>query len=218
MTFSEFGRRIFENGSNGTDHGKAAPTLFFGSGLSGSAFVGEHPSLDEPNNRGNLEYTMDFRDLYGTVLAEWLCVPRASVEQHLLGHPYRAIDLGFNCSGETLEDIAMDNDPPTLPDTPPSQDPNDPEVDILDGIAHSPYYPNSRAPHIHLEMPMAAHVDIELFNILGQRVGTIFNEMVLEGATEINIRERMRDTLSTGKYIYRISVAGKKMSKSVMIS
>jgi hypothetical protein len=67
-------------------------------------------------------------------------------------------------------------------------------------------------------MPMAAHVDIELFNILGQRVGTIFNEMVLEGATEINIRERMRDTLSTGKYIYRISVAGKKMSKSVMIS
>src|SRR5690606_26761371 len=39
MTFSEFGRRIYENGSNGTDHGKAAPTLFFGSGLNGSAFV-----------------------------------------------------------------------------------------------------------------------------------------------------------------------------------
>ncbi|MEM9867280.1 MAG: DUF1501 domain-containing protein, partial [Bacteroidota bacterium] len=39
MTFSEFGRRIFENGSLGTDHGKAAPTLFFGSGLNGSAFV-----------------------------------------------------------------------------------------------------------------------------------------------------------------------------------
>jgi hypothetical protein len=67
-------------------------------------------------------------------------------------------------------------------------------------------------------MPIAAHVDIELFNILGQRVGTLFNEMLLEGSTEINIRERMRDSLSTGKYIYRITVAGKKMSKSVMIS
>src|SRR5690606_29264466 len=220
MTFSEFGRRIFENGSNGTDHGKAAPTLFFGSGLSGSAFVGEHPSLDEPNNRGNLEYTMDFRDLYGTVLAEWLCVPRASVEQHLLGHPYRAIDLGFNCSGETLEDIAMDNDPPILPETPPGQDPNNPSPDILDGIVHAAVYPvtSPRNPNIYLNMPTTAHVDIELFNILGQRVGTLLNQIMPEGPMEINIREQMRDSLSTGKYIYRISVGGKKMSKSVMIS
>ncbi|WP_222983019.1 DUF1501 domain-containing protein [Flagellimonas meishanensis] len=217
MTFSEFGRRIFENGSNGTDHGKAAPTLFFGSGLSGSAFVGDHPSLDSPNSRGNLEYTMDFRDLYGTVLAEWLCVPRTAVEQHLLGYQYRAIDLGFNCSGETFDDIAMDSDPPTLPDTPPSDDGMDPNPDILDTIVHTPYYPNQRAPHIHLEMPFAAHVDIELFNILGQKVGTVFNEMMFEGSTEINIRERMRDSLSTGKYIYRISVGDQRMSKSVMI-
>jgi len=68
MTFSEFGRRIFENGSNGTDHGKASPTLFFGTGLNGSAFVGDHPQLDNPDGRGNLEYTMDFRNLYATVL------------------------------------------------------------------------------------------------------------------------------------------------------
>jgi hypothetical protein len=48
-------------------------------------------------------------------------------------------------------------------------------------------------------------------------VGTVFNEMMLEGSTEINIRENMRDSLATGKYIYRISVADKRMSKSVMI-
>ncbi|MEO9510911.1 MAG: DUF1501 domain-containing protein [Flavobacteriaceae bacterium] len=217
MTFSEFGRRIFENGSTGTDHGKAAPTLFFGSGLSGSAFVGEHPSLDDPNGRGNLEHTMDFRNLYGTVLAEWLCVPRADVENHLLGYQYQAIDLGFNCSGEVFDDIAMDNDPPTLPDTPPSDsdDPTDPE--LLNTIVHTPYYPTERAPHIHLEMPFAAHVDIQLYNILGQNVGTVFNEMMLEGSREINIREQMRDTLSTGKYIYRIQIGEEKMSKSVMI-
>ncbi len=218
MTFSEFGRRIFENGSNGTDHGKAAPTLFFGSGLNGSAFVGDHPNLDQPNGRGNLEYTMDFRNLYGTVLAEWLCVPRATVEQHLLGYQYQAIDLGFNCSGETFDDIAMDNDPPTLPDTPPSDpDGMDPETELADAIIHRPYYPSERNPHIYLEMPFAAHVDIQLYNILGQNVGTVFNEMMLEGSAEINIRERMRGSLSTGKYIYRIQVADQKMSKSVMI-
>ncbi|MEM9647031.1 MAG: DUF1501 domain-containing protein [Bacteroidota bacterium] len=217
MTFSEFGRRIFENGSNGTDHGKAAPTLFFGSGLNGSAFVGDHPALDSPNSRGNLEYTMDFRDLYATVLAEWLCVPIPLVEQHLLDHPYAPVDLGFNCSGVDFPDIVYSDDPPTLPDTPPSPDGSDPDPDVLNTIVHRPYYPTERTPHIYLEMPVAAHVDIQLYNILGQNVGTVFNEMMLEGSAEINIRERMRDSLSTGKYIYRIQVADQKMSKSVMI-
>ncbi|UOY08435.1 DUF1501 domain-containing protein [Muricauda sp. SCSIO 64092] len=218
MTFSEFGRRIFENGSNGTDHGKAAPTLFFGSGLDGSAFVGDHPSLDQPNGRGNLEYTMDFRNLYGTVLAEWLCVPRAAVEQHLLGYQYQAIDLGFNCSGETFDEIAMDNDPPTLPDTPPRDDEEGiASEDQRSQVVHRPYYPTDNNPHIYLEMPFSAHVDIQLYNILGQNVGTVYNEMVLEGAAEINIRERVRGSLSTGKYIYQINVADQKMSKSVMI-
>jgi uncharacterized protein (DUF1501 family) len=219
MTFSEFGRRIFENGSNGTDHGKAAPTLFFGSGLNGSAFVGDHPDLVEGDGRGNLDYTMDFRNLYGTVLAEWLCVPREAVERHL-DYQYTAVNLGFNCSGETFDDIAMSDDPPTLPDTPPSddpvaEDPTDPE--LANRIIHKPYYPTDNAPHIYLEMPFAAHVDIQLYNIIGQNVGTVFNEMMLEGSAEINIRERMRGSLSTGKYIYQIQVGEEKMSKSVMI-
>lgn len=217
MTFSEFGRRVFENGSNGTDHGKAAPTLFFGSGLNGSAFVGEHPSLENPNSRGNLEYTMDFRDLYATVLAEWLCVDIPSVEHHLLDHPYAPVDLGFNCSGVDFPDIVYSDDPPG---TPTQENPNGPEPDpvIGDAIVHRPYYPTDAAPHIHLEMPFSAHVDIRLYNILGQNVGTVFNEMVMEGATEINIRERIPVHLATGKYIYQIQVQDQKMSKSVMVA
>jgi len=216
MTFSEFGRRIFENGSNGTDHGKAAPTLFFGSGLNGSAFVGDHPSLENPNGRGNLEYTMDFRDLYATVLAEWLCVPIPLVEQHLLDHPYAPVNLGFNCSGVEFPDIAY-SDEPFTPPTP--MDPNeDPSEELLNAIVHKPFYPTQQTPHIYLEMPFSAHVDIQLYNILGQNVGTIYNEMMFEGSVEINIRERMPSHLSTGKYIYRIQVQDKKMSKSVMVA
>jgi len=217
MTFSEFGRRIFENGSNGTDHGKAAPTLFFGSGLNGSAFVGEHPSLENPNGRGNLEYTMDFRDLYATVLAEWLCVPIPLVEQHLLDHPYAPVNLGFNCSGVEFPDIAY-SDEPFTPPTP--MDPNalDPSEEMLNAIVHKPFYPTQQTPYIYLEMPFSAHVDIQLYNILGQNVGTIYNEMMFEGSVEINIRERMPNHLSTGKYIYRIQVQDKKMSKSVMVA
>ena len=160
---------------------------------------------------------MDFRNLYGTVLAEWLCVPRAAAEQHLLGYQYQAINLGFNCSGETFDDIAMDNDPPTLPDTPPSDPDGQTPDELPTQVVHRPYYPTDNNPHIYLEMPFSAHVDIQLYNILGQRVGTVFNEMMLEGSAEINIRDRVRGSLSTGKYIYQINVADQRMSKSVMI-
>jgi uncharacterized protein (DUF1501 family) len=217
MTFSEFGRRIFENGSNGTDHGKAAPTLFFGSGLNGSAFVGDHPSLENPNGRGNLEYTMDFRDLYATVLAEWMCVPIPLVEQHLLDHPYAPVNLGFNCSGVEFPDIAY-SDQPFTPPTPNDPNAEDPSEELLNAIVHKPFYPTQQSPHIYLEMPFSAHVDIQLYNILGQNVGTVYNEMMFEGSVEINIRERMPKHLSTGKYIYRIQVQDKKMSKSVMVA
>ena len=219
MTFSEFGRRIFENGSNGTDHGKASPTLFFGSGLNGSAFVGDHPTLDDPDGRGNLEYTMDFRDLYATVLAEWLCVDVPLVEAHLLNYkPYVPVDLGFSCSGEAFPEIAY-SDGEVTPPVPPGEEAETPfNPDLLNAVVHKPYYPTDSTPHIYLEMPFSAHVDIQLFNILGQRVGTVFNEMMFEGSTEINIRERMPEQLSTGKYIYRISVQNQKMSKSVMVA
>jgi len=217
MTFSEFGRRIFENGSNGTDHGKAAPTLFFGSGLNGSAFVGDHPSLESPNGRGNLEYTMDFRDLYATVLAEWLCVPIPLVEQHLLNHAYAPVNLGFNCSGVDFPDIAYSDEPYTPP-TPMDPNGEDPTPELLNAVVHKPFYPTQQTPHIYLEMPFSAHVDIQLYNILGQNVGTIYNEMMFEGSVEINIRERMPNHLSTGKYIYRIQVQDRKMSKSVMVA
>ena len=218
MTFSEFGRRIFENGSNGTDHGKAAPTLFFGSGLNGSAFVGDHPTLDNPDGRGNLEYTMDFRDLYATVLAEWLCVDIPLVEQHLLNHPYTPVNLGFNCSGIDFPDIVYSDGMPTLPTQPEPTEPTPFDPELLEAIVHKPFYPTDSTPHIYLEMPFSAHVDIQLYNILGQNVGTVFNEMMFEGSTEINIRERMPSHLSTGKYIYRINVQNQKMSKSVMVA
>ncbi len=218
MTFSEFGRRIFENGSLGTDHGKAAPTLFFGSGLNGSAFVGEHPTLEDPDGRGNLEYTMDFRDLYATVLAEWLCVDIPLVEQHLLNHPYAPVNLGFNCSGIEFPDIAYSDGSPTPPTQPGPVEPTPYDPNLLNAIVHKPFYPTEKTPHIYLEMPFSAHVDIELFNILGQKVGTVYNEMMMEGSVELNIRERMPQHLSAGKYIYRINVQNQKMAKSVMVA
>ena len=68
MTISEFGRRIEENGSNGTDHGAAAPMMLFGEGLNGSGFIGKQPDLQNVDEVGNLVFDTDFRSVYATVL------------------------------------------------------------------------------------------------------------------------------------------------------
>jgi uncharacterized protein (DUF1501 family) len=77
MTFSEFGRRVAENGSRGTDHGTAAPVFVMGGGVKGGVY-GEHPSLDTLDN-GNLTYTTDFRSVYATVLEKWLKRPSSGI-------------------------------------------------------------------------------------------------------------------------------------------
>ena len=67
-------------------------------------------------------------------------------------------------------------------------------------------------------MPFSAHVDVTLFNILGQKVATLYNEMLMGGSLDINVRDRVPRHLATGKYIYRISVRDQKMAKSLMVS
>jgi uncharacterized protein (DUF1501 family) len=70
MTFSEFGRRVAQNASNGTDHGTAMPLFIVGGKVKGGVY-GEHPSLDDLDN-GDLKFATDFRAVYATVLERWL--------------------------------------------------------------------------------------------------------------------------------------------------
>jgi uncharacterized protein (DUF1501 family) len=71
MTWSEFGRRINENGSQGTDHGAAAPLFIVGKPVKGGLY-GEQPSLTSTIDSGNLKYTVDFRSVYQTLIRDWL--------------------------------------------------------------------------------------------------------------------------------------------------
>jgi uncharacterized protein (DUF1501 family) len=71
MTWSEFGRRVEENGSLGTDHGTAAPMFVLGNPITRGIY-GEPPSLSNLDDNGNLKYTIDFRSVYATVLDRWM--------------------------------------------------------------------------------------------------------------------------------------------------
>lgn len=71
MTYSEFGRRVQENGS-GTDHGAGSNMFLVGPGVKGG-LIGDHPSLkSEDLTDGDLKHHTDFRRVYATLLDEWL--------------------------------------------------------------------------------------------------------------------------------------------------
>ena len=70
MTFSEFGRRVRENGSRGTDHGAASCLFVAGPSIKGGV-VGKHPSLADLD-AGDLKFHTDFRRVYATLLDGWL--------------------------------------------------------------------------------------------------------------------------------------------------
>jgi uncharacterized protein (DUF1501 family) len=79
-TYSEFGRRVKENGSRGTDHGTAAPHFLFGGKVRGGLY-GEAPSLTDLDN-GDLRHRVDYRSLYASIGEGWFSVP---AERYLRG-------------------------------------------------------------------------------------------------------------------------------------
>ncbi|MBP6431507.1 MAG: DUF1501 domain-containing protein [Ferruginibacter sp.] len=80
MTYSEFGRRIKSNSSVGTDHGAAAPLFVFGKPVQGGV-LGNNPAI--PANASvndNVPMQYDFRSIYATLLENWFCLPKATVD------------------------------------------------------------------------------------------------------------------------------------------
>jgi uncharacterized protein (DUF1501 family) len=193
MTLSEFGRRPYENGSNGTDHGAASPVLLFGPGLEGSGFVGEHPDINTWDNNDNLIPSTDFRDVYQTVLTNWFCLESSVVNGILLNQTFENLNLGLDCNNLSIDDFANTTH-----------------------IKHIPYYQNNNT-YIELNMPVTAHVDMRLYDILGKEIGSLKNEILFEGKHTIDVKASINNRLSYGQYIYRMAIGGVFYSKSIII-
>jgi uncharacterized protein (DUF1501 family) len=87
IVFSEFGRRVEENASRGTDHGAAAPVFLIG-GRMKSGLIGSHPRLDDLKD-GDLKFHTDFRAVYAALLEQWLGWPAAPI----LGEKFAPADV-----------------------------------------------------------------------------------------------------------------------------
>ncbi len=190
MTFSEFGRRAFENASQGTDHGAAAPVMLFGSALNGNGFIGEHPNLSQLDETGNLQYNIDFRQVYATVLKDWLCLNQAAINESLLAS-YDTLEFGFECINSSVMNYPIDT------------------------ISHQALY-DSGDVYVSFDLPTTKQVQIRIFNIMGQELYIGSPATLLAGNHRWSVRNHAVK-LVPGQYTYRLIVNGKAYGKSFIL-
>jgi len=91
MTFSEFGRTLRENGSEGTDHATGAPLFLFGDEVNGG-FYGKAPDLVNLDERGEIKFDLDYRHIYSTVLKDWFGISEQRTNA-IQKKPFSTMDL-----------------------------------------------------------------------------------------------------------------------------
>jgi len=149
MTFSEFGRRVNQNGSGGTDHGTAAPLFVIGRNVYGGVY-GANPDLSDLDNNGDLKYKYDFRQLYATLLTQQLGMPLNRMSD-VLQKDFETLPLISENAG-------------TL---------NGPTAFQLEQNYPNPFNPSTTIRYF-LRIPQA--VKLEVFSTAGDIVTTLVNE------------------------------------------
>jgi len=192
LTFSEFGRRVAENGSEGTDHGTAAPVMLFGPSLKGSGFIGDYPSLSDLNDRGNLKHKLDFRSIYTAILKDWLCGDKNFINKAMLGNEYTLLGLGIDC--------------------------NDDVINYDDIIPYHAAIYGSNKVELNLRIYLDHHVKIYIYDILGRNHGLIYDDILRRGTHTFPLSENSKINLKSGQYFYNIKVlGGKDLNKSFLV-
>ena len=195
MTFSEFGRRVQQNGSLGTDHGTAAPLLLFGPGLNGSDILGADPNLNSLDPYGNLRHSVDFRSVYATVLESWLCIDPVSVDS-ILGDSFERIEnIGLECG--TTTGVA--------------------EVTLKQGIRHRIRPDGFGGMVIEYELARPGNIDLSVFTVLGQKVRTLHHGYQLAGAHEATFASP-HFGLASQLLFYRISDGQRQYTGKFMMN
>ncbi len=190
MTFSEFGRQIRSNASNGTDHGTAAPLFLFGSCVN-PRVLGENPEIpDEVEPQEGLPMQYDFRDVYGSVLMDWFDTPEARVRE-ILYDGFQHLPVLSICDRVTGTE---DQDGPA-------------EIDTRS-------YPNP----FRESTTIAFHsknewVRLSILDAQGREIEVLTNRQLLAGEHQLRFDGR---GLPAGNYYYRLVMEGRQKTKLVV--
>lgn len=181
MTFSEFGRRVAENGSNGTDHGTAAPLFALGTSVEGG-FFGAAPDLGTLDGTGNVRHSTDFRSVYAAALGSWLGLSDADLSD-VLGGAYDPV--GFVAQPGVSTGPAAPGERLTL--SPPSPNP------VRD-----------RA-RLSFTLGVSARATLAAYDVRGRLVATLADRSFPAGPHSV-LFDASR--LPAGVYILRLDAAG----------
>ena len=189
MTFSEFGRTIFENGSEGTDHGTGTPIMLFGGTNIGGGFYGEPPLLTNVDPNEDPDFSIDFRSVYATILQDWLCTP-PEVTDFIIGNPIDTIN-GLVPAGTTP---IGSNETAAL-------------------LGHQPANANGLIA-IKYSIFRRGTVRILILDQAGHTLRTVMNEFKERGSYILQL-DPASLLLPPGNYVYRLETGGKAYSRAI---
>jgi uncharacterized protein (DUF1501 family) len=193
MTFSEFGRRIQSNASGGTDHGAAAPMIVFGEAVQ-PGIIGNSPIIPSSTTvNDNVPMQFDFRQVYASVLQDWLEVPSSDVKSLMNGIDYNTLPI-FKSNPMGIEDIA----------------------DLMTQIEISGVWPNPATDFVKVEFVSdgGGKLGLSVYNPLGQRVYYIEPKEYGVGQFEVEID--LRD-MRKGNYVIQLNANKKSISRMLVV-
>jgi uncharacterized protein (DUF1501 family) len=184
LTTSEFGRRIYSNGSYGTDHGTGAPVFIFGKGVK-PGVVGTVPDL----NLGNVEKQYDYRLIYGNIVRDWFGVTDADRMNEIFPG---LMTPGGTSDGQVFEELPIVNS--VIAGN---------EDFIGDRFSLEECHPNpaKEKTTVHFRINSANHVSIDLFNAQGKKMKVWVSGTYPPGEHKV---EADLTELPAGNYIYRM--------------
>jgi uncharacterized protein (DUF1501 family) len=190
MTYSEFGRRLNENGSQGTDHGAASPQFVIGKNVLGGKVIGGAPNLTNLDDRGDVKHTIDFRQIYSSVLEDWLGVSSANSKKLLLNGSFSKLPL-FKAA--SFHD-----------DTVPS------------GMTLSNCFPNPviDKTKINFNLVQNGYVAINLFSPDGKKSYGILSKTLQSGEHTVEVDATY---LPAGNYMYILEQNGYKITNKMSV-
>lgn len=190
MTFSEFGRTLDENSSNGTDHGSSAPVMLFGP-VNGGLY-GDHANLTDLDNSGDPIFSTDYRSIYTSILNKWFGLDVNETETVLQGEFQ---DLGF------VDSLPIGTE----------------ASDKIKNFTLHQNYPNPFNPstNISFVLPVSGPVSIQIYDVKGSLIQILLDKTLGAGEHTVNFDA---SNLTSGVYLYRLeSFSGSQTRKMTLI-
>jgi len=191
MTFSEFGRSIYENGSFGTDHGWGTHTLLFGGDI-GNGFEGQYQDMSNPDPVGDPPNSVDFRSIYATVLQNWL--------------------------GNTpdLSNFVMGKSFPTIPNLVPGIAPALGDNNQCALLGHNPHTGAAGTYDIKFSMMQNGPVRLQILDKAGHVIRTLIDAYQNKGSHTFHFKPA-EWFVAPGVYQYRLQAGGQVFQREIQV-